>query len=47
MPTRKSILEASAKVCNIKYGEPIKVKVTVSIPKFPSWIEKENKKNDN
>ena len=43
MPTRKSILEGSAKVCSIKYGEPIKVKVKVSIPKLAAWYEKENK----
>ena len=47
MPSRKSILESSDKVCSIKYGEPIKVKVKISIPKLPAWIEKENKKNDN
>ena len=47
MPTRKYILEGSAKVCNINYGEPIKVKVKISMPKIPSWLEKENKKNDN
>ena len=47
MPARKSILEGSAKVCTIRYGEPIKVKVKISIPKLPLWVEKENKNNDN
>lgn len=42
MPTKIQI-EGSAKVCTLKYGEPIKVKVKVSIPKLPAWYEKENK----
>ncbi len=46
MPTRKSILESSVEVCSIKYGEPIKVKVKISIPTTPLWLEKE-RKNDN
>ena len=43
MPTRKSIIESSIKVCSIKYGEPIKAKIKVSIPKLPAWYAKENK----
>ena len=37
----KYIIEGSAKVCTLKYGEPIKVKVKISMPKLPSWYKKE------
>ena len=40
MPS-KCIIEGSAKVCTFKYGEPIKVKVKISMPKLPNWHEKE------
>ena len=36
-------VQGSAKVCMFKYGEPIKVKVKISIPKLSTWSQKENK----
>lgn len=44
MSEKSYLFNGSAKVCTLKYGEPITVKVKVSIPKLPTWYEREDKR---
>ena len=44
MSDKSYLFNGSAKVCTLKYGEPVKVKVKISMPNLPSWYKEGDKK---